>query len=333
MKKIFNHIGIMLSVALLGIVAACTPKEIDVMDAAGLSIKVFFPTKVVAGQPMTVNGSGLAGVREVVFPGGVTVTDIEHVGGNMLRLTAPAGISSAGGKLVVRTADDQAESKEDLTLGNTVVSGFSKQDGEEISGGELLTVFGKDLEFICRAELFDNEGNPLILEDEAFYRKGTSSVILNIPNRILEGTWVGKLYTFEAAATGRPSRRPSGPMTIPRGTARPTGTVRTASPSRATTVPTSASPSSRRTSGTSSRAARSMRPSSWIRTGSRSASPTVTGPSSGRARITTSRRTTWPTGSSRTRMERVRSKSPSATIRWWRPWTISTCSSRAAATP
>ena len=204
MKKIFNHIGIMLSVALLGIVAACTPKEIDVMDAAGLSIKVFFPTKVVAGQPMTVNGSGLAGVREVVFPGGVTVTDIEHVGGNMLRLTAPAGISSAGGKLVVRTADDQAESKEDLTLGNTVVSGFSKQDGEEISGGELLTVFGKDLEFICRAELFDNEGNPLILEDEAFYRKGTSSVILNIPNRILEGTWVGKLYTFDGKEISLP---------------------------------------------------------------------------------------------------------------------------------
>ena len=197
MKKLFKHIGMVLSVALLGLAAACTPREIDTMDAAGLHIKVFFPTKVVAGQPMTVNGTGLAGVREVVFPGGVSVTDIEHVGNGMIRLTAPAGISSAGGKLIVRSADDEAESKEDLTLGNTVVTGFSKQDGEDLTGGEQLTVFGTDLEFICRAELFDNEGNPLILEDEAFYRKGTSAVILNIPNRILEGTWIGKLYTFD----------------------------------------------------------------------------------------------------------------------------------------
>ena len=29
MKKIFNHIGMVLSVALLGLAAACTPKEIN----------------------------------------------------------------------------------------------------------------------------------------------------------------------------------------------------------------------------------------------------------------------------------------------------------------
>ena len=204
MKKIFNHIGMVLSVALLGLAAACTPKEINELDAAGLSVKVFFPTKVVAGQPMTVNGTGMADVREVVFPGGVSVSNIEHVGNGMIRLTAPAGISSAGGKLVVRTADDQAESKEDLTVGNTVVSGFSKMDGEELTGGEQLTVFGTDLEFICRAELFDTDGNPLILEDEVFYRKGTSTVILNIPEKILDGTWIGKLFTYDGKEIALP---------------------------------------------------------------------------------------------------------------------------------
>ena len=197
MKKIFNHIGMVLSVALLGLVAACTPKEINELDAAGLSVKVFFPTKVVAGQPMTVNGTGMADVREVVFPGGVSVTNLEHVGNGMIRLAAPAGIASTGGKLVVRTADEEAESKEDVTVGNTVVSGFSKLDGEELTGGEQLTVFGTDLEFICRAELFDMDGNPLFLEDEVFYRKGTSTVILNIPEKILEGAWIGKLYTYD----------------------------------------------------------------------------------------------------------------------------------------
>ena len=198
MKKIFTYIGLALSIALVGAFTACNPKEIEGDIDAGLGIKTFFPTKVVAGQPMTINGPGMADVREIVFPQGVTVTDFEHVGKDMLRVIAPAGISSEGGKLVVRTADDQAESRQNLTLGHTVVSGFSKQDGESISGGEQLTVFGTDLEFINRAELLDAEGNPLILEDGNFYRKGTSSLIISIPkHNIYEGTWVGKLFTFD----------------------------------------------------------------------------------------------------------------------------------------
>ena len=197
MKKIINYFGILLSVALLGAFSACTPKEIIDADAAGLGIKTFFPTKVVTNQPVIINGTGFGNVREVVFPGGVSVTDIEHVGNGMIRVTTPAGIAAEGGKLIVRTTDDQAESKQELTLGNTVVSGFSKQDGEEIEGGQQLSVYGTDLEFICRAELIDPDGNPLILEDEDFYRKGTSLVIITIPRKIFEGTWVGKLYTFD----------------------------------------------------------------------------------------------------------------------------------------
>ena len=198
MKKIFKYFGLILSVVLVGALASCNKEGGSESADLGLHIKVFFPTKVVAGQPMTINGPGMADVREIVFPQGITVTDFEHVGKDMLRVVAPAGISSEGGKLVVRTADDQAESRQNLTLGHTVVSGFSKQDGESISGGEQLTVFGTDLEFINRAELLDAEGNPLILEDGNFYRKGTSSLIISIPkHNIYEGTWVGKLFTFD----------------------------------------------------------------------------------------------------------------------------------------
>ena len=73
MKKIFKHFGVFLSVALMGAFTAC-----NILDPAselteGLGIKVFFPTKVVAGQPMTINGTGFTGVREIVFPDGVSV--------------------------------------------------------------------------------------------------------------------------------------------------------------------------------------------------------------------------------------------------------------------
>ena len=198
MKNIFKYFGVLLSVALMGAVTACNPTEIEESADIGLGIKVFFPTKVVAGQPMTINGSGFSDVREIVFPDGVSVTSFELVSNDMIRVTAPSGIAAAGGYLKVRTADDEAESRVALTLGRTVVSGYSKQDGESISGGDQLTVYGEDLEFISRIELLDTDGNPLILEDEDFYRKGTNSIIFNIPKKtIFDGTFVGKMYTFD----------------------------------------------------------------------------------------------------------------------------------------
>ena len=197
MKKTLKYLGIFLPVILMGALTGCLRVEEDLSADIGLGIKVFAPTKVVTGQPMTINGSGFSDVREIVFPDGVTVTDFEIVSKDMIRVKAPAGISTSGGNIIVRTADDQAESRVALTLGNTVVSGFSKNAGEEIEGGEQLTVYGTDLEFICRAELLDPDGNPLILSDADFYRKGTSSVVITIPNKVFEGTYVGKLYTFD----------------------------------------------------------------------------------------------------------------------------------------
>ena len=197
MKKTLKYLGIFLPVILMGALTGCLRVEEDLSADIGLGIKVFAPTKVVTGQPMTINGSGFSDVREIVFPDGVTVTDFEIVSKDMIRVKAPAGISASGGNIIVRTADDQAESRVALTLGNTVVSGFSKNAGEEIEGGEQLTVYGTDLEFICRAELLDPDGNPLILSDADFYRKGTSSVVITIPNKVFEGTYVGKLYTFD----------------------------------------------------------------------------------------------------------------------------------------
>ena len=132
MKKTLKYLGIFLPVILMGALTGCLRVEEDLSADIGLGIKVFAPTKVVTGQPMTINGSGFSDVREIVFPDGVTVTDFEIVSKDMIRVKAPAGISASGGNIIVRTADDQAESRVALTLGNTVVSGFSKNAGEEI---------------------------------------------------------------------------------------------------------------------------------------------------------------------------------------------------------
>ena len=204
MKKIFAYFGYVLSVALVGALTACNPQETIDEDTASLSIKTFFPAKVVTNQPMTVSGNGMDGVREVVFPGGVSVTDIEHVGDGMIRLNAPAGISADGGLLTVRSADEEAESRFPLTVGNPVVTGFSKHEGETVEFGELFYIYGKDLEFLSSMELLDAEGKPYVIPESLFYRKGTSSVVVKIPQNTFEGTFPGKVNSIDGKSFAIP---------------------------------------------------------------------------------------------------------------------------------
>ena len=198
MKKIFKYFGLLLSVALMGSFTACNIlNPAGELEDLGLGIKVVFPTKVVAGQPMTINGSGLSGVSEIVFPNDVKATSFEIVSNDMIRVYAPAGIAAAGGHLIVKTADAQAESPLPLTLGKTVVSGFSVQEGEELEGGSQITIYGTDLEFINAFEILDPDGHPLLVPQEEFYRKGTSNVVITLPKKIFEGSYVAYLHTYD----------------------------------------------------------------------------------------------------------------------------------------
>ena len=203
MKNIFRYLGAVLALGLAFSATSCVNEE-DLGSAdLGLTVKVFSPTKVIAGMPMTINGSGFANaedpVVEVEFPGEVKVTALKIVTDGMIRLTAPKGIDKEGGKIIVRTATAEAESPLPLTIGNPSISGYSVQaDGETvITGGDQLTIFGSDLEFIDYVELMDKDGNPLIVEDESFYRKGTSNVVIIIPRNIYDGAFAGKVYTVD----------------------------------------------------------------------------------------------------------------------------------------
>ena len=198
MKHIINYLGALLAVVLIGATfTACSDEDAQSANV-GLGIKTFFPTKVVTNQPMTINGSGFNGVTEIEFPGGKKVTDFEIVGNDMIRVNAPSGIAADGGKIIVRTADDEAESHMSLTLGHTYVTGYSKQPGETATGGELIDVFGSDLEFINSVELLDADGVPQLIDHKEFYRKGTNKLTIRLPKKnIYEGTFVGILHTYD----------------------------------------------------------------------------------------------------------------------------------------
>ena len=201
MKNIFKFFRAFLTVVLAASLTGCLAE--DQLESAdeGLNIKVFFPTKVVKGQPMTINGGGFSDVTEIVFPGteeGIVVTDFQIVSNGMIRVDAPAGISAEGGKILVRTeAGEQAESPLPLTLGNTDITGYSADGSVPVDGGSQITIYGTDLEFITGVELLDADGNPALIEDKLFNRKGTSNVIFTVPRKVFEGKFQGKVYTID----------------------------------------------------------------------------------------------------------------------------------------
>jgi hypothetical protein len=146
---------------------------------------------------MTINGSGFAEATEIVFPGEVVVTDFQIVSNDMIRVNAPKGIAAEGGKIIVRTAEEQVESPLPLTLGETKISGYSADGSVPVDGGTQMTIYGTDLEFITGVELLDADGNPALVSDKLFNKKATASIIFTVPKKVYEGTFVGKVYTVD----------------------------------------------------------------------------------------------------------------------------------------
>ena len=204
MKNIFKFFGTVLTVVLAASLTGCALDEQMESADAGLHVKVVFPTKVVAGQPMTINGSGFSDATEIVFPDGIAVTDFQIVSNDMIRVNAPKGIAAEGGKILVRTEGGEAESPLPITLGETRISGYSVTEGMEVEGGSQITIYGTDLEFINAVELLDADGNPAIIEDKAFNRKSTGNVIFTVPKKVYEGTFVGKVYTIDGKTFDMP---------------------------------------------------------------------------------------------------------------------------------
>ena len=201
-----RYFGRLCALCLLCVLCVSCAEDDDNGSAnVGLGIKAFFPTKVVTNQPITINGSGFTDATEIEFPGGAKVTNFEIVNDGMIRVNTPSGVAADGGKLFVRTASNAAESRLPLTVGRTNVSGFSKQPGETASGGELITVFGTDLEFINSVELLDADTVPQLIDHKDFYRKGTNNLIFRVPRKnIFKGSFVGVLHTYDGQSIPLP---------------------------------------------------------------------------------------------------------------------------------
>ena len=101
MKNIFKFFGTILTIVLTAALTGCTLEEQFESAEAGLHIKVFFPTKVVAGQPMTINGSGFADATKVVFPDEIEVTGFTMAPVVLFTSVVPEGTENTPTELAV----------------------------------------------------------------------------------------------------------------------------------------------------------------------------------------------------------------------------------------
>ena len=90
----------------------------DVTDANDvLMVKSVLPTKVMEGQVITITGTGLEKATSVVFPGNVSVNNINKVGNGYISVITPTGISAEGGTITIEANGESTESVMTLTVG------------------------------------------------------------------------------------------------------------------------------------------------------------------------------------------------------------------------
>lgn len=206
MKKLFRYLNVaLLLIGLSTALVACHEDDENGYDDLGLTIKVFSPTVVVPGQPMTINGSGFSDVTAIVFPGDIVVTNFEVVTDEMIRVAAPQGLQQAGTITLRNAAGETAVSRLPLSLGKTAILGYSAQEGDLLKGNESFTAYGKDMQFVLGAEFIDEDGNPIYVDVKEFTRVATGRVVIPIPAKVFQGNFSVKIYMPDGTIVETPA--------------------------------------------------------------------------------------------------------------------------------
>lgn len=189
--------------ALLSNTVLTSCSDDDTADANDvLMVKSVLPTKVMEGQIVTINGTGLEKATAVVFPGNVSVNNITKVGNGYISVITPAGVSTDGGTITVQADGESAESIMPLTVGKPAPLRVAPLD-KEIKINECVEVYGSDLEFITKAYFPGKDGNDIVVNADDFKRKATGSLYIYSPKGIKAGAaqiviedCSGKKYTL-----------------------------------------------------------------------------------------------------------------------------------------
>lgn len=211
---------------------SCSDENEDMLSSE-LSISSFYPTIVMDGTEVTIAGTALNTVTEVVFPDGKSSTDITIVDDKLLKVIAPTDVSETAAPLVLRSSDSEASSRQTIKKANPLFASYVYSDNEGAVTGTELTISGSDFLLVDKIRIFD-ENKTIEIPSIEMIRKSNDAIKFTVPEdspigenikvtlvfenessmnlpdiNIIEGsgggTWVEKevvLYDGEPVATG-----------------------------------------------------------------------------------------------------------------------------------
>ena len=165
-----------------------------------LSVASFYPTIVMEGTEVEVNGTALSRVTEVVFPGGITSTDITVVDDRILTVIAPAGVSETEAPLIVRAENEEAQSRQTIRQAHPTFTQYNYTDDEGAVTGTEMTIEGHDLLLVDALTLSKNDESTTITALE-MSRKTTDAIRILLPDDAPTGEDVKVTLIFKNGST------------------------------------------------------------------------------------------------------------------------------------
>lgn len=174
--------------------------DLETGGAQNLSVASFYPTIVMEGTEVEVNGTALSRVTEVVFPGGITSTDITVVDDRILTVVAPAGVSDTEAPLIVRAEGEEAQSRQTIRQAQPAFAQYNYTDDEGAVTGTEMTIEGRDL-LLVDAVTLAKEGESLVIPAIEMSRKTTDAIRIKLPMDAPLGEGVSVTLTFKNGTT------------------------------------------------------------------------------------------------------------------------------------
>lgn len=177
MKKIFNYLNLFLLGIMCLNLSACSD---DSEDERGeeVSIKVFSPTRVVAGETVTITGTALSKVNAVVFLDDNRVTDIQVINENQIQVKAPSTLTETSGKLALEADGQRITADSDIHIVMPKITAYTPAG--IIKAGDELQLVGTDLEHISEIVFPGNH----VVKAMDFNRKSMNQLRVNVPDAI-----------------------------------------------------------------------------------------------------------------------------------------------------
>lgn len=196
MKQIINKLAILFWV----LAAFCACSDDNEEQDARLSVVDFYPSIVMEGTNLTVVGTDVKSAKEVVFPGGVTATDITVKDEYSFEVVVPAGVLETAAPLIVRGEGEEASSRQTIRRAKPVFNSFLFTDEKGAAINTKMSILGKDLLLVDAVAFIVNEEKCMV-DNEYLLRKSNDEIKFLIPADFKKGDVASLQLIFKNGET------------------------------------------------------------------------------------------------------------------------------------